>query len=98
LLNKNSETSCINYNDAVEEALCFGWIDSVKYKRDLESAYQMFTPRKPKSIWSNILNEKIELHFMLKIALHRLQKKLILFHKNRNLLSIIMITLFWLDR
>jgi uncharacterized protein YdeI (YjbR/CyaY-like superfamily) len=59
LFHKNSETSCINYNDAVEEALCFGWIDSVKYKRDLESAYQMFTPRKPKSIWSKLNKERV---------------------------------------
>jgi uncharacterized protein YdeI (YjbR/CyaY-like superfamily) len=60
LFHKNSETSCINYNDAVEEALCFGWIDSVKYKRDLESAYQMFTPRKPKSIWSKLNKERVD--------------------------------------
>lgn len=60
LYHKNSDTPCINYNEAVEEALCFGWIDSVKYKRDHESAYQMFTPRKPKSNWSKLNKERVE--------------------------------------
>ncbi len=60
IFHKNSNTTCINYNDAVEEALCFGWIDSVKYKRDAESAYQKFTPRKPKSNWSKLNKERVE--------------------------------------
>lgn len=60
LYHKNSVTPCINYNDAVEEALCFGWIDSVKYKRETESAYQMFTPRKAKSIWSKLNKERVD--------------------------------------
>ena len=50
----------INYNDAVEEALCYGWIDSKANKRDLESSYLTFTPRKPKSKWSPSNKERVE--------------------------------------
>ena len=46
--------------DAVEEALCFGWIDSVAQKLDDERSMQKFTPRKPKSIWSKINKKRIE--------------------------------------
>lgn len=42
----------IPYNDAVEEALCFGWIDSIVQKIDDEKFAQKFTPRKGKSKWS----------------------------------------------
>lgn len=55
--NKESGIKSITYSEAVEEALCFGWIDSVVYKRDDESRYQYFTKRKPKSRWS-ALNKK----------------------------------------
>ena len=46
--------------EAVEEALCFGWIDSVAQKLDDERSMQKFTPRKPKSIWSKINKKRIE--------------------------------------
>ena len=46
--------------EAVEEALCFGWIDSVAQKLDDERTMQKFTPRKPKSIWSKINKKRIE--------------------------------------
>ena len=46
--------------DAVEEALCFGWIDSVAQKLDDERSMQKFTPRKPKSVWSKINKQRIE--------------------------------------
>lgn len=42
----------IPYDDAVEEALCFGWIDSLVKKIDDEKFAQKFTPRKGKSKWS----------------------------------------------
>jgi len=42
----------ISYDDAVEEALCFGWIDSIVKKIDDEKFAQKFTPRKDKSKWS----------------------------------------------
>jgi len=46
--------------DAVEEALCFGWIDSVANKLDAERSMQKFTPRKPKSVWSKINKQRVE--------------------------------------
>jgi uncharacterized protein YdeI (YjbR/CyaY-like superfamily) len=42
----------IEYNDAVEEALCFGWIDSIVKTLDEERTVQRFSPRKPKSKYS----------------------------------------------
>jgi uncharacterized protein YdeI (YjbR/CyaY-like superfamily) len=42
----------IEYNDAVEQALCFGWIDSIVKKLDDERTAQRFSPRKPKSGYS----------------------------------------------
>jgi uncharacterized protein YdeI (YjbR/CyaY-like superfamily) len=49
----------VTYNDAVEEALCFGWIDSTAKSLDEERYMQRFTPRKPKSGWSGINKERI---------------------------------------
>jgi len=49
----------ISYNDAVEEALCYGWIDSIAKSRDKESWYQRFSPRKPKSILSPMNRERV---------------------------------------
>ena len=42
----------ILYNDAVEQALCFGWIDSIAKKLDEDRTAQRFSPRKPKSAYS----------------------------------------------
>ena len=50
--NKSTGKPCILYNDAVEEALCFGWIDSTMKKYDETHAAQRFTPRNPKSTYS----------------------------------------------
>lgn len=52
LYHKKSKTPCVNINEATEEALCFGWIDSLAKKRDAESYYLTFTPRNPRSKWS----------------------------------------------
>ena len=49
---KASGKSRISYNDAVEEALCFGWIDSTVKSFDEESYIQRFSHRNPKSTWS----------------------------------------------
>jgi uncharacterized protein YdeI (YjbR/CyaY-like superfamily) len=49
---KNSETKSVYYDEAVEESICFGWIDSIAHKRDEESKYQFFAWRNPKSNWS----------------------------------------------
>ena len=49
----------IEYNDAVEEALCFGWIDSIVKKFDEESTVQRFSPRKPKAKYSQANIERL---------------------------------------
>lgn len=49
---KDSGKPRIAYNDAVEQALCFGWIDSIIKKMDEERSAQRFSPRKPKSGYS----------------------------------------------
>lgn len=51
---KESGVPSVYYPEAVEEALCFGWIDSLANKRDEKSYYQFFSKRKPKSNWSKI--------------------------------------------
>jgi uncharacterized protein YdeI (YjbR/CyaY-like superfamily) len=57
---KSSKKSNLVYNDAVEEALCFGWIDSTMRPVDDEKYMQRFTPRKSKSGWSAINKKRIE--------------------------------------
>ncbi len=47
------------YNEALDEAICFGWIDSHKRKRDEHSFYQLFSKRKVKSKWSRVNKEKV---------------------------------------
>ena len=49
----------IVYNDAVEEALCFGWIDSILKSLDKERSAQRFSPRKPKSKYSPANKERL---------------------------------------
>ncbi|MBO9674502.1 MAG: YdeI/OmpD-associated family protein [Sphingobacteriaceae bacterium] len=50
----------ISWSDAVEEALCFGWIDSVRKTIDEESFIQFFSRRKTNSGWSKINKAKVE--------------------------------------
>ena len=58
---KGSGKKRIAYNDAVEEALCFGWIDSTVKKVDSEGFAQRFTPRRPGSILSQMNKERIRI-------------------------------------
>lgn len=58
--NKKSKIKSITWSEAVDEALCFGWIDSKKISIDKETSHQFFSKRKPKSTWSKINKEKIE--------------------------------------
>jgi uncharacterized protein YdeI (YjbR/CyaY-like superfamily) len=60
LFKKTSSTPSINYSEAVDEALCWGWIDSKPNKRDAESNYQYFAKRNPKSNWSLVNKNKVE--------------------------------------
>jgi uncharacterized protein YdeI (YjbR/CyaY-like superfamily) len=57
---KTSETPSVYYEEAVEEALCFGWIDSKANKRDEESFFLSFYPRKPKGVWSKINKARVK--------------------------------------
>lgn len=50
----------ITYEDAVEEALCFGWIDSIVKKTEKDSRVQRFTPRNPKSAYSQLNKERLK--------------------------------------
>lgn len=57
---KKSNHPSISWSEAVDEALCFGWIDSTKKTIDDSSFMQFFSKRKPKSNWSKINKEKIQ--------------------------------------
>lgn len=57
---KESKIPSVYYPEAVDEALCFGWIDSLPNKRDDKSYYQFFSRRKPKSNWSKVNKQKVE--------------------------------------
>lgn len=50
----------LSYDDAVEEALCFGWIDSLTKSLDERAYLQLFTPRKPKSAWASSNKKRVE--------------------------------------
>lgn len=56
---KESGIPSVYYPEAVDEALCFGWVDSKPNKRDNKSYYQFFSKRNPKSNWSKVNKEKV---------------------------------------
>jgi uncharacterized protein YdeI (YjbR/CyaY-like superfamily) len=68
----------VEYNDAVEEALCFGWIDSKLKKVNEEYHIQHFTPRRKGSLWSkynvNRVKKLIEEGLMMPAGLAEYQK------------------------
>ena len=49
---KGGTVTALDYAGALDEALCFGWIDGQSHSRDDESFFQRFTPRRPRSSWS----------------------------------------------
>jgi uncharacterized protein YdeI (YjbR/CyaY-like superfamily) len=51
---QHTGTPCIDYEDSIEEALCFGWVDSLVRRLDAARFARKFTPRKPRSAWSVI--------------------------------------------
>ena len=57
---KSSTKKRLEYNDAVEEALCFGWIDSTARPIDDQKYMQRFTPRKSKSGWSALNKRRVQ--------------------------------------
>lgn len=56
---KGSGKKGITYAEALDEALCYGWIDSLVNKYDADSYIQKFSPRKAKSVWSKRNREHI---------------------------------------
>ena len=58
LAKKSSKLQTLTYLEAVESALCYGWIDSQTKSYDVESHLQKFTPRGPRSVWSKINRAK----------------------------------------
>lgn len=56
---KGSGYPTVTYSEAVDEALCFGWIDSKPNKRDEHSYYRYFSKRQPGSNWSKVNKAKI---------------------------------------
>lgn len=57
--NKSASKPSISWSEAVDVALCYGWIDSKKIKIDSETSHQFFSRRKPKSTWSKINKDKV---------------------------------------
>lgn len=56
---KSSTKKSITWSEAVDVALCYGWIDSKKIKIDEETSHQFFSKRKAQSTWSKINKEKV---------------------------------------
>src|SRR5678809_359668 len=57
---KSSGKKSVTYAEALDEALCFGWIDGVRKNFDETSYTIRFTPRKSRSIWSNVNVRHVE--------------------------------------
>jgi len=57
---KGGDVTSLTYVQAVEEALCFGWIDGQARRRDAHSSVQRMTPRRPRSAWSAVNVERAE--------------------------------------
>ncbi len=57
---KDSGIPTVTYAEALEEALCFGWIDGQKRSFDETWFLQGFTPRRPRSRWSKVNTEKVQ--------------------------------------
>ena len=57
---KGSGVPSVTYDEAVDVALCWGWIDAVRKSYDEESFLQRFVPRGPKSRWSQVNRKRVE--------------------------------------
>lgn len=55
---KDTDTPSVRYHEAIEHALCFGWIDGLHRKRDANSSQLRFTPRTPRSTWSRVNRQR----------------------------------------
>jgi uncharacterized protein YdeI (YjbR/CyaY-like superfamily) len=54
-----SEKTSIDYESSIEEALCFGWVDSIIQKIDEETYARKFNPRRPESVWSETNKRRV---------------------------------------
>jgi len=57
---KDSGIPSVTYAEAVDTALCHGWIDGIRKRYDDRTFLQRFTPRKPRSVWSEINKKKVQ--------------------------------------
>jgi len=57
---KETAKPSLDYNSAVEEAICFGWIDSLVKKIDEQKYVRKFTPRKDNSVWSELNKKRVK--------------------------------------
>lgn len=57
---KHAKKKSVKQREAVEEALCYGWIDSIVKRIDDERYMQKFTPRKENSIWSDLNKKRVK--------------------------------------
>lgn len=60
IFRKGQDTPSVSYAQALDVALCHGWIDSQKRSHDAVSWVQRFTPRGPRSLWSRVNREKVD--------------------------------------
>ena len=74
--NKASGKPCLLYNDAVEEALSFGWIDSIIKNLDEENKVQRFTPRKNKNYYSQPNKERLKWLLENKLLHHSIEEEI----------------------
>jgi|ERR1700682_1596835 len=77
---KHSGQPRIPYNDAVEEALCYGWIDSIIQRIDEDRTAQRYSPRRPKSFLSETNKERarrlIKAKKMTRVGLEKIRAQL----------------------
>jgi uncharacterized protein YdeI (YjbR/CyaY-like superfamily) len=76
---KDSGKLSITWQQSVDQALCFGWIDSVRKSIDEISYMNRFTPRRPRSVWSNVnikrVQELIEANLMQPAGLKAFEER-----------------------
>lgn len=59
IFKKDSGRKTVTYAEALDQALCFGWIDGLKKSYDEHSWIQRFTPRRARSVWSKLNTEHV---------------------------------------
>src|SRR6187431_803166 len=57
---KHTGKSSVTNDEAIDSALCWGWIDGLRKAFDETSFLQRFSPRKPKSVWSQINRDRVQ--------------------------------------